>query len=267
MTAASSERWSFLDIPAPVGFAHRGGNEVATENTVAAFAHAVGLGYQYLETDVHLTHDGVLVAFHDTGLERLAGRPGSIAEFTWAELRTIDLGGGARIPSLDDLLTSFPDVRWNIDPKVDDAVDVLCRTIRAHRATERVCIGAFSDARIARARELLGPTLCTSAGPRHTAMIWAAAQGSRALATLGGNRVIRSVATQHGCLQVPPSLRGVRVADPRLVEVAHDLGLAVHVWTINDAELMDTLFELGVDGVMTDKVSVLAGVLRRRTGA
>ena len=67
----------------PIAIAHRGGDEVAPENTVAAFQHAWSLGFRVLETDVHVTADGVLIAFHDADLERLTGRPGVLADRSW----------------------------------------------------------------------------------------------------------------------------------------------------------------------------------------
>jgi len=66
--------FAYLDGPTPVGLAHRGGAafapNVGLENTMAAFRQAVAMGYRYLETDVHATRDGQVVAFHDTVLDR-----------------------------------------------------------------------------------------------------------------------------------------------------------------------------------------------------
>jgi glycerophosphoryl diester phosphodiesterase len=241
--------WAFLDLAAPNGFAHRGGDEHAPENTVAAFQHAVDLGYRYLETDVHRTRDGVLVAFHDGDLNRLAGRPGAIADHAWPELREIDLGGGATIPTLDELLLSFPDVRFNIDPKADDAVPLLASTLQAHRAVDRVCVGSFSDRRVAEVLRILGPSLCTAPGPR--ALVRTLALGKRG----GGDR--------HGAVQIPPSCRGFKLT-ARFVERLHDMDLQVHVWTINTEGEMHQLLDLGVDAVMTDRVQLLKDVMTKR---
>jgi glycerophosphoryl diester phosphodiesterase len=258
--------FAYLEEPSPFGIAHRGGNEAAPENTVAAFQHAVDRGYSYLETDVHLTRDGVLVAFHDAELERVAGVPGSIADHSWEALGSIDLGDGARIPSMDELLATFPRSRFNIDPKSDEAVDPLVDVIRRHDAIDRVCIGAFSDDRIRRASELLGPRLCTSTGPRHTATLWAAMRAGRAIGAIRSNPLVTRTAAQHGCLQVPPTIRGIRIVDTNLIEGAHELGLQVHVWTINEPDEMRALLAAGVDAIITDKISVLSEILRERDG-
>lgn len=255
---------AFLDVERPFAFAHRGGDEVAAENTVAAFDHAVGLGFRYLETDVHLTGDGVLVAFHDPELDRVAHADGTIADHTWDELSQIDLGDGGRIPRMDELFATFPDVYWNIDPKADESVDPLSRLILAHDAIDQVCIGSFSDDRIAQMSEHLGPRLCTSAGPKHVALLFGAFVGGRAVSKLRNNALVESVARQHGCLQIPPKIKGIGLVDARSVETAHELGLQVHVWTIDDPDEMHRLFDLGVDALMTDKPSVLKGVMMQR---
>lgn len=214
-----------------------------------AFAHAVSLGYRYLETDVHVTNDGVLVAFHDADLERLAGTPGSIAERTWDDVGSIDLGGGATIPRLDDLLSAFPDIRFNIDPKVDAAVAPLGDVIEAHRAVDRVGIGAFDDARIAALQERFGPGLCTSPGPIEL-LGYLAAPSDDAFAS-------------HGCLQIPPVFGDFSLTAD-LVDSAHTLGLQVHVWTINEVDEMHRLLDMGVDAIMTDRVRGLKDVLIER---
>ncbi len=258
------ERFAFLSATTPYGLAHRGGNEVAAENTVAAFEHAVSLGFDHLETDVHLSADGVLVAFHDADLERIAGLDGTIADHTWAELAEIEIGDGQRIPTMASLFEQFPTARFNIDPKADASVDPLIDLIREYEAVERVGIGAFSDDRIARLSNALGPRLCTSAGPKHIAALWAAAQASRVTSSVRFTSIIKGIAEQHGCLQVPSVLKGIRVVDSPFIETAHDLGLQVHVWTINDADEMRELLDAGVDALISDKLSVLAEVLAER---
>ena len=213
-----------------------------------AFEHADSLGYRYLETDVHVTADGVLVAFHDADLERITGRPGTIADRTWNELAGIDLGG-ASIPRLDVLFSSFPDARFNIDPKVDAAVLPLGDAIAAHGAVGRVGIGSFDDARIAALQDRFGPELCTSPGPVEL-LAYLARPTDNAFAT-------------HGCLQIPPSFGEFQLTGD-LLDSAHALDLQVHVWTINDVAEMHRLLDLGVDSVMTDNVGDLKTVMIER---
>lgn len=235
----------YLDHKRPIAVAHRGGDQHAVENTMPAFEHAVALGFDYLETDVHVSSDGVLVAFHDADLERITGRPGTIADRTWDELQAIDLGG-ATIPRLDELLSAFPAAKFNIDPKVDEAVRPLGDAIAASQAVDRVGIGAFDDARITALQERFGPALCTSPGPMEL-LAYLAEPTDTAFST-------------HGCLQIPPSF-GEFELTADLLGAAHELGLQVHVWTINEEAEMRRLLDLGVDAVMTDRVALLRDVL------
>lgn len=250
-----SSTWPFLDHPGPLAFAHRGAHapDGPGENTMAAFAAAVDLGYRFLETDVHLTADGVVVAFHDDHLDRVTDRTGAISDLPWSEVRRAKVGpGGDPVPRLDELLATWPEVRVNIDPKHDRVVEPLAEVLRVAGAVRRVCCGSFSDARLARLRRLLGPDLCTSLGPRATAKLAAAAAGAP----------VRSL--PGPCAQVPATVKGRRLVTPRFVRTAHALGLQVHVWTIDDPDEMHALLDLGVDGLMTDRAQTLKDVLQAR---
>jgi len=258
---------SFLDWPQPIPFAHRGGAGEHPENTLPAFAAAVAMGYRYLETDVHLTADGVVMAFHDAVLDRVTDRAGPIAGLSAAEVEAADAryafstdggtsfphrGRGVRVPRLDALLDAWPAVRVNIDPKSDAVVGPLVEVLRRHDAFDRVCVGSFSDARIARVRGLSGGAVCTSMGPRAGAVAWAACRSGR-MPRQGAD-----------CLQIPVSMRGVRLVTPALLRAAHRSGLKVHVWTIDDEAEMERLLDMGVDGIMTDRIGLLRDVMRRR---
>src|SRR3954469_5174807 len=143
----------FLDDGGPVlAFAHRGGathpDLVGLENTTTAFAHAVSLGYRYLETDVHLTRDGVLVAFHDALLNRVAGVTGSVGGLDSAELAGVRVGGTEPVPGLVSLVAAFPEARFNIDLKAGGAVGPLAELVRTHGLHDRVLVGSFSGRRL-----------------------------------------------------------------------------------------------------------------------
>lgn len=249
MTAAAD--FPFLDHPGPLPFAHRGGAGDWPENTMPAFEGAVALGYRYVETDVHVTADGVLVAFHDESLDRVTDRVGLIRELPWSEVSAARVDGREPIPLLEDILGTWPDLRVNIDPKHDSSVDALVASIRRTGAIDRVCIGAFSDRRLARIRAELGPTLCTSLGPKGIAKLKAAGFGVPG-------------APPSPCAQVPVRSGRVTVTDARFVRAAHRLGLQVHVWTIDEPAEMHRLLDLGVDGIMTDRPATLRQVLEER---
>jgi len=247
--------YAFLDHEGPIGFAHRGGAADGYENSLAAFAAAVEMGYRYLETDVHATSDGVLLAFHDTTLDRVTDLRGRVDRLPWKAVSRARIGGREPIPLLEDLLGTWPDIRVNIDVKDAGATAPLAATIRRTSSLDRVCVASFSERRLAAVRRELGPRLCTSLAPPGVIRLFAAAS-SGALAGLAPRGV--------PCVQVPERVGPLRVVTPRLVEIAHAQGQHVHVWTVDDAADMRRLLDLGVDGIMTDRIHTLRDVLHER---
>jgi glycerophosphoryl diester phosphodiesterase len=236
-----------------LAFAHRGGAAVGDENTTAAFERAVSMGYRYLETDVHATADGVVVVFHDKTTDRLLGRPGRIRDLRWADLRSLRVGGSAVVPRLDEVLDGWPDVRFNIDIKDDAAVDPTVELVRRSGTAGRVLLASFSVRRLVRVRTSL-PAVATSLGTREAGHLWVASRVGRRL-VLPPSVVAAQVPVRYG---------RVRVVDGRFVAHAHRLGLQVHVWTIDDPRTMAHLLDLGVDGIMTDRIEVLRDVYAAR---
>jgi glycerophosphoryl diester phosphodiesterase len=244
----SRPRHPFFDWPAPLAFAHRGGANDAPENTLPAFAGAVELGYRYLETDAHVTADGVVVAFHDADLSRTCGRPGLIHELPWREIATARVDGREPIPRLSDVLEAFPEVRFNVDTKIDLVVEPLGNELVRTGALDRVCVGSFKDARLRRIRKRFGPRLCTSYGP----------------VELGILRIAGIPWPGVQAVQAPPRWHGQPLITRSFVERCHRRGIEVHAWTIDDAAQMERLLDLGVDGLMTDRPGVMKEVLFRR---
>ncbi|WP_435207804.1 glycerophosphodiester phosphodiesterase [Micromonospora sp. bgisy143] len=247
-------RCAYLDAPAPLAFAHRGGAAEGDENTTTAFARAIGLGYRYVETDVHATADGVPVIFHDATLTRVTGEAGRLADLSWADLASVRVGGAAVVPRLDEVLDAWPQVRFNIDVKADGGVAPTVATLTRVGAADRVLLASFSDARLARLRALTGGRVATSLGMRAVARLRLASLHGRPL------RLPPSVVAA----QVPPRYGRVPVVDRRFVDYCHRLGLQVHVWTIDEPDQMHDLLDRGVDGIMTDHVGVLRDVYRSR---
>src|SRR3954470_395216 len=235
--------------------AHRGGAIEHLENTLPAFEACVALGYRYLETDVRVTADGVLVAFHDPALERVTDGTGRIEHLPWAAVSTARIGGREPIVRLDDLLGAWPDVRFNLDIKAAGALAPLVRTVRRLKVADRICLGSFSDARIAAARRLFGPSVCTSLGPRGVAALRLSSYSPRAAGL---------VRIPAGCAQVPLHLGGRALADERFLAAAHARGLQVVVWPMDQPGEAGAMLDLGFDGIMTDRPAMLRELLEKR---
>ena len=256
-----------LDQPgAVVAMAHRGGAlhpEIpGVENTLHAFRHAAALGYTYLETDVHTTSDGVLLAFHDADLDRVTDRAGRVASLTSEEVALARIAEEHAVPTMAELLEALPQCRFNIDLKSAGAVQPLAALLERTGAYDRVCVGSFSDRRIRAFRKATRGRVATAAAPSEVARFLLPLSG---LAGRRGPQV----------LQVPWRHENGRitVVTPGFVRRAHAAGLHVHVWTgeeqsrwvsIDDTESMHTLLDMGVDGLITDRTDVLKDVLLAR---
>jgi glycerophosphoryl diester phosphodiesterase len=243
----------------PLAFAHRGGRLIGDsstrENSMAAFQAAVEMGYRYVETDVHATRDGVLVAFHDPTLERTTDAEGIISLLTYAELGRAKIGGTEPIPRFSELLATWPDLKVNVDAKSAASVRILASTVAQHRAWDRVCVASFSPWHLSRLRRLLGPRVATA----YSAV---GATALRILPTAGLRRL--AVGPGGQAAQVPVRRGRFTVVTPAFVDGAHALGKHVHVWTVNEPAEMHRLLDLGVDGLVTDQIDVLRDVYRAR---
>ena len=246
-------RHSFLKYDTPIAFAHRGGASDAPENTMPAFQRAIDLGYIYLETDVHATKDGVLLAFHDDDLSRTCGRPGLISELNYAEIKDARVRGTEPIPLLEDLIVAWPHAHLNIDCKSDQALLPLADRLARGDIFDRVCIGSFSDKRLNRLRDQFGERLCTSMGPRDVTKLRLGSWVHRS----GSFENIRAA-------QVPVSQGPLTIVDKSFIQAAHNADIQVHVWTIDEPDEMIRLLDLGVDGIMTDKPETLKKILLSR---
>lgn len=242
----------FTGLSSPRILAHRGlvtdemREEGIVENSVAAIAAAHAAGAQIIESDCHLTSDGVVVLFHDDTLERVTGDPRAIADVTLAELDEIMATRGG-LATLAQALDGFPESRFNIDVKAAAAADPAGAIVADY--SDRVLLTSFSDARRRRAlaaARRTGGVPATSAG---ASVILRLLLATRVLPLPAlARRVLRGV----DALQVPEKRGPIRIVTPALIRAAHACGVEVHVWTINELEEMRRLLGSGVDGIVTD---------------
>jgi glycerophosphoryl diester phosphodiesterase len=255
----------------PVNLAHRGASARAPENTLEAFRLAVQSGAGGLELDVHLTRDGHVVVVHDPTLDRTTNTSGAVAGMTLDELREADAGynfspdGGdthpyrgleLRIPTLADVLRKFPGVVLNIDMKADrpGIEAAVLEALRETGAVGRALVVSSRLGSVRRFRRISGGYISTGASRSETGLFY----------LFSNLRLERFLRPAYDALQVPLSHRGLPLVTRRFVQAAHDVGVRVDAWTINEAEEMRRLLDLGVDVIMTDRPETLADVLGNR---
>lgn len=256
---------SFLE-PMPRVIAHRGDSRNYPENTLPAFESAVRMGIDVVETDIHLTKDGVLVIWHDPTLERNTDGRGRIEDHTLEELRRFDAGytftqdggktfpfrgKGVRICTLAEALEHCPEQRFNIDlkTKCPEIVDEFIKVIREHDAVDRVVGASFHLSNLKRLRRL-APDFLTSVTTAEVVPLLFR-QKTHTLPKAFKRKII---------FQIPMAAGPVKVVTPAFVKAMHQRGVVVMVWTINDEETMRRLFAMGVDSVMTDDPALVIKV-------
>lgn len=251
-----ASEYPFYDIPGPIAVAHRGGDaaRIEKENSLAAFESAHRAGIIYAETDTVATKDGVALAFHgarNKSQEEKTGLPlrSLVQSMTHSEVMEKVRVGGERLPLIEELLTTFPDMRFFIDPKTPESVEPTARIIKSLHAEDRVSIGAFHYKRTKETAELLGgqKDICTSlAAIGSIAMLGLRSRLTSDLARPYFNR------TRATSLQVPHG-----IVTPSMIERAHDLGIHVIVWTPNTKEAIAGALDKGVHGVMSDRTELM----------
>jgi glycerophosphoryl diester phosphodiesterase len=266
-----------------IAFAHQGGSFEGPSSTIAAIAHALEVGASAIELDVHATRDRRLVVCHDATVDRTTNHHGAIAALTLRELSEMDnaywwIEGGVVTPgrapeeylvrgrapkdrryaiaTLEEVAASFPGVLLNLDikgtnPFVEPYEELLADELRRLEITDSVIVASFHDDAIGRFRAL-APNVATSGATNETVTFY--------FSHLDGAPVVPPASA----LQVPPRFGDVDVVTESFVAAAHDAGVAVHVWTINELDEMARLLELGVDGIVSDRPTVLAGLLAQR---
>jgi glycerophosphoryl diester phosphodiesterase len=255
----------------PVNVAHRGASTLAPENTIEAFRLAVEAGAGGLELDVHMTRDGHIVVIHDATVDRTTNGSGAVSEMTLDELRRFDAGhnfspdGGSTrpyrgrgvwVPTLGEVLEEFPGVAVNIEIKAGTPgiEETVLGILRDANALGRALVVSTPHAIVKRFRKISSGHISTGASRWEIGVFY----------ILSRLRLERLVRPAYDALQVPLLHRGILVVTPRFIRAAQARGVRVDVWTINQAEEMRRLLDLGIDVIMTDRPGTLAEVLINR---
>jgi glycerophosphoryl diester phosphodiesterase len=259
----------YFDLPRPVSIAHRGCAGEAPENTIAAFERALAQGAHVLESDIHLTRDGIPILIHDAIIDRVTEASGSVADFSADELRRFDAGyhfspdggqthparnQGVRIPSLEEAFCHFPDTRFNLELKAPGRrlIEATLELVAKHRREAITLLTAGDDGIMARLRDrlvdLANPIAQGASESDIKEFVSCAAAGTEP-------------PPGPMALQIPPDFGGQPLVNAPLIEFAHARGVQVDVWTINDPAEMRRLLDLGADGIITDYPGRLAEVI------
>lgn len=206
------------------------------------------MGYRYIETDVQATSDGTLIIFHDDTLDRTTDGSGTISTLPYSRVREALIGGVEPIMTLEQALDEYPDVCFNVDIKTEKALAPTLDLLARMKCFERICLASFSDNRLARVRRQLGPEVCTSAGPKGVFALKLAAWGAPL-----------PPPAAH-CAQVPISEYGVTIVTSGFIKHCNNMGIAVHVWTIDEETEMRRLIKLGINGLISDRPTLLRQV-------
>lgn len=255
------------DLSEITRYAHRGLALNHTENTLDAFRTAIDAGAQWVETDVNTTRDGVVLIMHDATLNRVANHSGAIAQMTYTQVQEIPLNGGESVPTLEEALAAFPELNFNIDLKDAGSAEHIGEVLRRSGAWERVRLASFSENRLLAARDSL-----TRAGLEETDVRWSGAERSMIIFYLTAHiapglwprvqKLAGGLLSDFDSLQIPLSYtvagRRVPVLTRKLLATARRYGYRIDIWTIDDATTMKELAELGVDGIVTNRVDILS---------
>ena len=253
----------------PLVMAHQGGKGLRPDNTLSAFEHAVALGVDVLEMDIHTTADGVPVVMHDDTVDGTTDGTGPILSFTVAELKELDAGyrwtldegqtfpyrgQGITVPTLEEVFAAFPGMPMNIEIKQKEPsmVAPFCQLIRDHGKTDQVLVASFDQETIEAFREEC-PEVATSTGTNEVVVLY----------VLSRPFLEATYGAAADAVQVPEYRSGLHVLAPRFIDAAHSRNLEVHAWTINDKADMERMIALGVDGIITDYPDRLLALLGR----
>ena len=232
--------------PKPLVIAHRGASAARPENTPAAFQLAIEQSADMIETDLHRTRDGAVVVTHDESLAGLGGR-GEIADATLAEVRALDAGGGAKVPTLDEVLDAFGTaVAWNLELKRGTRAD--------YPGLEALALAAVVR------RGLLAHTLFSSFYDSVLARLRALAPAAR-IGLLLSRRHPQAAFERARSLGAEAIHPEVALIEPDWVGRAHAAGLAVYGFTVDDPAEMRRLLAMGVDGLFSNHPDRLRAIV------
>ncbi len=227
---------------------HIGAKSIAPENLLKSFQKAIELNADFIEFDLRLSKDGEFVIIHDENTLNLTGHNGLVKEMTLRELKQLDIGEGEKIPTLAELIKiTKGKIKLLTDLKVWGFTQDLVNILRKNDLIESSIVSCFEIAELLKIKEL-EPTLRIGYSI------------PRPLTNLRRVKRYMQRAIDNEFYAIHPYYH---IVDKALVEFAHENGLKVHVWTVNEESLMRKLINLRVDAIITDDITLLSKLLGR----
>ena len=230
-----------------IGLSHRGNSKNFIENSFEAFNSVIQMGYKYIETDLRMTLDGEVIAFHDPDVRRLFNIDLCVKDLTFNEITYLFKEKKCRLLTLEDILKEFPHVNFNIDLKVKEVIQQCIEIVGDLNAFDRVCFASFHSS--------------------HTEKVLR--QNQKAIVSMGMKdlalfKFFKLNDKNIKIIQTPLKWKGIKVLTRNLIQKAHKSNVLVHVWTINDRKTINNLIDLGVNGIVTDEPELLMKIMKEK---
>ena len=230
-----------------IGLSHRGNSKKFIENSFEAFNSVVQMGYKYIETDLRMTLDKEVIAFHDPDLKRLFNLDLQVKDLTFNEIANLFKEKNCSLLTLEDVLKEFPKIYFNIDLKVEEVIQDSIKVVADFNAFDRVCFASFHSNRTGKVLRY-NQNAIVSMGMKDVALF----------------KFLKFNNKNIKIIQIPLKWKGIKILTKNLIQKAHKNKLLVHVWTINDRKTINNLIDLGVNGIITDEPELLMETMKER---
>ena len=230
-----------------IGLSHRGNTKIFVENSFEAFNSVIQLGYKHIETDLRMTLDKEVIAFHDPDLKRLFNLDIKVKDLTFNEIANLFTEKNCSLLTLEDTLKKFPEIHFNIDLKVKEVIKDSIKVVADLNAFDRVCFASFHSSHTERILQN-NKNAIVSMGMKDVALF----------------KLFKIYNKNIKIIQIPLKWKGIKVLTKKFIQKANKNNLLIHVWTINDRKTINNLIDLGVNGIVTDEPELLMEIMKER---
>ncbi|WP_223589546.1 glycerophosphodiester phosphodiesterase [Neobacillus bataviensis] len=266
---------SFFKNGRPLVIAHQGGELLAPSNTMAAFTNAADMGVDALETDLHITKDGYLVAIHDPTVDRTTNGHGKVADLTLEEIQILDAGyqfkdlndqyryrgKGVYIPTAEEMFQTFGNMRIEMEIKddnpperIDEIASKLWALIKKYHMEDKILVASFDQEILNSFEKYAKGRVATTAGRQEVKSF-----------VIFHKFFLRNLYQPHvDAFQLPSEDSGFDLTDNKLIDGAHRRGMQMHYWTIDNPKEMKRLIDAGADGILTNRPDLLLKLLHEK---